>query len=378
MGKVRGDLGAGPRAHVFLPISTTATGTDTRGMHGPNSDRRALTPIQLAIATAIVLTLGLTAAGCLLDRRGDAEDLDRHIRAMPGVADTDMTYGNTFTSGENFDLDVSLQQDITEPQIRDIGKYFANRTDETGLAERSAELSLRLPIVPPPPPKTLYTRDYQSASFSRGTGNTAHSPTSDDIAAAAAAWLRTARSPIVADAGLTAPTWNGAGDSRRVTITLKPTVTQTEALALQAGEPMLSDANWGISVQGDPMYRPHDYYASPRPPSDDDLRTWREISALVGAYAEAKGQSTVPAAQGQQAETVVEFSIPTDAGSQVKARQITFGVPALIQRLGRPVAVTVRTVDGPAEFIVGGCYQHDAKHHRLPLELELSAEFEKC
>lgn len=187
-----------------------------------------------------------------------------------------------------------------------------------------------------------------------------------------------ARSPIVADASLTAPTWSGPANSRGVTITLKPTATQTDALAFQAGEPMLSDANWGISVQGDPMYRPHTYYSSPRPPSDDDLRTWREISALIGYYYEATGQTNVPAASGQQAETVVEFSIATDAGSQLQARHIAFGVPTLLQRLGRPVAVTIRTVDGPAEFVVGGCYRHDGKHRRLPLERELSAEFEKC
>lgn len=343
-----------------------------------NGGRRRRTPVQLAMAAAMVLAIGFMAAGCIFDNRSDAEDLDRHIRAMPGVADTDMRYGNTFTSGEHFDLYVTLRQDVTESQIRDIGRYFADRTDETGLAERSAELSLRLPIMPPPPPKNLYAKDYQSAYFSRGPSSAAHSPTGDDIADAAAAWLRMARSPIVADASLTAPTWNGAADSRWVTITLKPTATQAEALALQAGEPMLSDASWGISVQGDPMYRPHEYYASPRPPSDDDLRTWREISALIGYYYEATGQTTVPTAAGKQAETVVEFAIATDAGSQPQARQIAFGVPTLLQRLGRPVAVTIRTVDGSAEFIVGGCYRHDGKHHALPLERELSATFEKC
>lgn len=347
-------------------------------MHVPNGLRRRRTPFQLAIATATVLTTAFTAVGCFLDNRRDAEDLDRHVRAMPGVADTDMTYGNTFTSGERFDLDVTLQQDITEPQIRDIAQYFAHRTDQTGLAERSAELSLRMPIVPPPPPKNIYALDYQSAWFSKGSGNTANSPTGDDIAEAAAAWLRMARSPIVADASLTAPTWGGPADSHQVTITLKPTATQAEALALQAGEPMLSNADWGISIQDDPTSRPHTYFASPRPPSDDDLRTWREISALIGPYYEATAQTDVPTAPGQQAETVVKFAIATDAGSQPQARHIAFGVPTLLQRLGRPVAVTIRTGDGGAEFIVGGCYRHDDKHHALPLERELSAKFEKC
>ncbi|SLJ75735.1 Uncharacterised protein [Mycobacteroides abscessus subsp. abscessus] len=353
-------------------------GTNTRGMPACNGERRRRSPIRLVMATAMVVAIGVSAAGCIFGRRGAAEDLDRHVRAMPGVADTDMTYVNSFTSGERFDLNVTLRQDITEPQIRDIGKFFASRTDDTGLAERSAELWLRLPVVPPPAPNNLYAPDHQSASFSRGYYSTAHSPTGDQIADAAAAWLRMTRSPIVANASLTAPTWGGAGDSRQVTVTLKPTATQTEALALQAGEPMLSDANWGIAIQDDPTSRPHDYFASPRPPSDDDLRTWREISALIGSSYEASAQTNAPAGQGQQAETVVKFAIATDAGSQPRARQIAFGVPTLLQRLGRPVAVTIWGGGGGAEFIVGGCYRHDEKHHRFPLELDLSATFEKC
>lgn len=342
-----------------------------------NGVRRRLTPIRRTIATAAVLAIAATTAGCFLDRRGDAEDLERHVRALPGVAETDMSYDKNFTSGENFDLNVTLQQDVTEAQIREIGKYFADRTDETGLAERSADLSLRLPIVPPPP-KNLYGQDYQSASFSRGSSSTIDSPTADEIADDAAAWLRMARSPIVADAAMSAPTWNGAGDSRAVRITLTSTATQSEALALRAGEPMLSDASWGISVQGDRRNRPQTYYATPRPPRDEDLRIWREVIELLGPYAEATGQTSVPAAQGEQAETVVEFALPTDAPSQPQARRTAFGVPTLLQRFGQPVSVTIWTGEGSAEFIVGGCYRHDKDHHALPLEVELSAEFEKC
>ena len=190
-------------------MPATAIGTDTRGMPVSNGDRRRLTPIRVVIATAMVLAIGYVAAGCIFERRGDAEDLDRHIRAMPGVANTDMTYTNTFTSGERFDLNVTLQQDITEEQIQDVGRYFANRTDETGLAERSAYLSLRLPTVPPPT-KNLYARGYQSASFSRGPYNTAHSPSGDDIAAAAAERdaMQAHEAPLLADheyAGLDSP-----------------------------------------------------------------------------------------------------------------------------------------------------------------------------
>jgi hypothetical protein len=53
---------------------------------------------------------------------------------------------------------------------------------------------------------------------------------------------------------------------------------------------------------------------------------------------------------GENFASVVDFAIATDAGSQGEARRVVFGVPALLQRFGRPVAVTVRTGDGPAEF----------------------------
>lgn len=87
---------AGPRSstHTARP-----GGRQYRGMPVGNGERRRRSPIRLVITTAMVVAIGVTAASCIFGRRGDAEDLDRHVRAMPGVADTDMTYVNSFTSG---------------------------------------------------------------------------------------------------------------------------------------------------------------------------------------------------------------------------------------------------------------------------------------
>src|SRR5215218_2978995 len=95
--------------------------------------------------------LVVCATGCVTDREDDAQDLDGHVQGMPGVADTEVRYHNDFTNGENFDLTVTLRPDITEPQVRQVGGYFVEHATGTGLAEDSAGLSLRLPVVPPPP-----------------------------------------------------------------------------------------------------------------------------------------------------------------------------------------------------------------------------------
>lgn len=331
-------------------------------------------------ATALVVVLAAITAmlsACVVNRRDAAEDLDRHVRTMAGVADTDMNYTSDFTNGEGFRLTVALKPDVTERQIRDIGGYFATRSTQTGLAESSAQLSLRLPVMPPPP-KTNYSHDYSEAIFLLGRSAALHDPTAGEIGDGAAAWLEAANSPAVARVTLTEPTWGGQGDSRDVRVTLRPTATQADALALQEADPALGTASWGISLAADGLYRPHDYYAKPHPPSDADLQTWRDISALIGPGGELSGRTDVPREQGRQAETVVEFSLPSGAGSEAEARRVAFGAAGLLRRFGRPVAMTAYTDQGRIELIVGGCYRHDLDHRRLPLEAELSREFERC
>ena len=313
----------------------------------------------------------------MADRRDDAEDLDQHVRTMPGVADTEMRYSSDFTAGEQLGLTVTLDRDVTDAQVRDIGGYFTDHTGATGLAEVSAELLLRLPIVPPPP-KTLYSYDYSVARFGLGRSKTSANSTAAEIADSAATWLRAARSPVAAEVTLTQPTGGGKGDARTITVTMRPGATQNSALELQAGEPGLADASWGISLAADSTRRPHTYYSRPRPPSDADLQTWREVSALVGATEEASGRTDIPAEQGHQAETTVEIGLPDGYGNEADARRIAFGVAAVLRRFGRPVEMIAQTGDGAIRLIVGGCYRRDADHLPRPLEAELSDEYESC
>jgi hypothetical protein len=329
-----------------------------------------------AVAIPAVL-LAMCTAGWVVNREDDAQDLDRHLRGLPGVADTEIRYSSDFTNGENFDLTVTLDPNITEPQVRQVGGYFVEHATATGLAEDSAELWLRLPIVPAPP-ENLYTDPYSEARFRLGRSTTSDNPTADGIADSAAVWLRAAHSPVAAEVTLSQPEWGGGGDTRDITITMRPGATSAQALALQAADPALADASWGISLVSDRSHRPHSYYASPRPPSDADLQTWREISAVVGASEEARGETSIPAERGHQAETTVEIGLPDGRGGGAEARRIAFTVADLVTRLGPPVELIAQTETGTVELIVGGCYRHNPKHVREPLERELSQRYETC
>jgi len=337
------------------------------------------TGVRRSIVAAVIATTAWSAVSCslLFDRSGDAKHLDQQIHGMPGVADTDVDYKSDFTSGERFDLTVMLRPDVTDQQVSDIGRAFVDVTNKTGLSERSAELALRYPINPPPPTSN-YTTDYSDTLFSAGSQSVRDNPTADEVAASAATWLRAARSPAAIGVQLVQPLWSQPGDSRQITVTLRPGATSADAIALQASDPGLAGASWGISVIGDEMYRPHDYYSTPTPPTDAELDLWRRVSALVGVSQGARGQTTVPAERGKQAETWFEIYLPDGAGSEPDARRIAYGVARLVLRFDHPVQLTLYTGDGTAELVVGGCYQHDAKHQVQPLEADLSTAFEKC
>ena len=221
-----------------------------------------LNPIQRFIATATVLAIALIirAASLITGARQKSWIVTcarwrggRHRHALR----------QELHLGENFNLAVTLQQDVTEAQIRDVARYFADRTDATGLAERSASLSLRLPIVAPSG-EDAFTQGLSVGVLPAGLQQHRGQPQRrrdcrrrGGVAANGTLADRRRRD-------LTAPAWNRAGDSRRVQITLRPDATSPNT-RIAVGEPMLADASWGIAVQDDARYRPHTYYATPRP-----------------------------------------------------------------------------------------------------------------
>lgn len=337
------------------------------------------TVVRGSIVAAVIATTAWSAVSCslLFDRGGDAKRLDQQMRGMPGVADTDMDYKSDITNGERFGLTVMLRPDVTDQQVSDIGRMFVDTSARTGLDERSADLKLRYP-TDPAPPKNNYATEYSTAMFSAGSSSGPDNPTADEVAGNAAVWLRAARSPATSEVTVVEPSSGTPAGSPEFTVTLRPWATSADATRLQASDPGLARASWGISVIGDETNRPHDYYSTPRPPTDAELDLWRQLSALVGVSQMASGRTTVPAERGKQAETWIEIYLPDGAGSEPDARRIAYGVARLVLRFDHPVQLILQTGDGTAELVVGGCYRHDAKHVVQPLEAELSTAFEKC
>jgi hypothetical protein len=327
---------------------------------------------RVGLAAAVVWS----ASACFVDRRHDAELVDRQIKAMPGVAGTDMRYESSFENGQNFRLTVQLDTQVTQPQATEIGRTFVDQMQRHHLGGHKVEFDVRYPAVPQL--KSLYLTDYSQAMFTMGANA---SPPVDPSAAyvgdSIAVWLHAVRSPVAEYADLNQPTWGGPAQSRDIFITLKPGTTAAEAQALQNSDPSFANATWRILIATDPIYRPQEYRSKPKPPSDHDMALWRQIIAIVGPHDEASGSTQIPADHGQ-AETQIEVSLPTGRDSEPAAHQMAVSVADLVQGFGRPVALTLRTADGSVQIIVGGCWRGEPDHRRLPLEVEMSRRYEKC
>ncbi|MBB5163564.1 hypothetical protein [Mycobacterium sp. AZCC_0083] len=70
--------------------------------------------LSLIIATAVV-ALSLTGCG-FPNRRGAADAIDKAIRTMPGVANTDIRYDTSFDGGAYFSMTVTLTAQTSHDQ----------------------------------------------------------------------------------------------------------------------------------------------------------------------------------------------------------------------------------------------------------------------
>jgi hypothetical protein len=316
------------------------------------------------------------ASACFVNRRHDADQLDRQIKAMPGVADTEMSYESSFENGQQFRLTVRLDPRVSTPQATDIGRTFVDQLQRHHLGGHRVELDIRYPAVPQQ--KSNYLSDYSQAAFTLGdNASPPADPSAADVGDSIAVWLRAVGSPIAEYVDLNQPTWRGSAQSRGISITLKPAATAADAGALQSGDPSLANATWRILIATDPIYRPQEYTSTPTPPGDHDMLVWRQLTAIVGPRNEARGFTRTPPVQAQ-ADTEIEISLPTERDSEPGAHQTAISVADLLPQFGHPVAVTLHTAEGPVQIIVGGCWQHEPDHRRLPLEIEMSRSYEKC
>ncbi|OHV06049.1 hypothetical protein [Mycobacterium talmoniae] len=315
-------------------------------------------------------------SGCFLfDHRREAEQIRRQIRALPGVTDTNLTYANNIT-GEHFALTVTLDRAITVPQAVDVGRTFTEQRRRQGLGDYNGDLMLYYPARGTLP-RNVNTDDRSVALFDFGPSDGKPDPDADAVADGVAIWLRTAHSPVAELVGLDQPAERDDAASRDIDVTLTPDATAATAAALQRSDPALADASWEIKLVFNEYGDTRNYVSTPTPPSDADRALWSDISGVIGKYYRAKG-STAPPRPGAQAETQLEIDIGQGRGNDVETQRIVPAVAALLPRFGHPAALLVWGYDGPIEIVVGGCYRHQPDHTRLPLEIELSRQYETC
>ncbi|WKG05854.1 hypothetical protein [Mycolicibacterium sp. HK-90] len=327
-----------------------------------------------ALVAAILAAVALSAASCTNQK--EAASVDQKIGQMPGVSSTNLSYDSNVSSGETFRLTVNLMPDVTDAQVVRISQTFVDQIKRTGLDDESADLYLRF-SSPDPPSKHPGSEQYSTASFGFGQKSVRVDPTADQVGDSAGVWLRAARAGVAQLVDLVQPLWGEGGDSRQITITLDPSTPAAKAVGLQRSDPGLAQATWEIHLPVGDVGRSHDYTSTPNPPSDPDRALWSDISAVVGEYYDAKAD-TAPMSDRRQALTVVEIDVPKSADSDQDLARIAREVPPLLPRFGHPTQLSLRTPDGMVELIAGGCFTHRDDHTRLPLELELSARYEKC
>jgi hypothetical protein len=329
-----------------------------------------------AIVAAAIAATAWSAVSCalLFDKRGAAEDIERQLRAMPGVTRTSLTYNAGIDAGKNFSLDVTLDGSATEQQAVEVATTFVHDRDAEGLGDHDGGLTLKYPAAED---TGDVVRDASNASFDFGPKDGLPDPTEQQVADGVGLWARVAHSPVVNFVELFEPNRAGEHGGPNVTVVLRLGADAAAASELRRDTPGLEAASWEYGVPFDNPIMRRSYVSTPFPPSASDMALWTGISGAVGPYYDAKG--TTDANVGtRQALTEVDVDIPQSADSAQHVEPVTRGVAALLPRFGHPAALVVRIPAGQLELVVGGCYRHRADHVRLPLELALSKQYEKC
>jgi hypothetical protein len=327
------------------------------------------------VAAAIAATVW-PAVSCslLFDKRGAAEHIQGQLRAMPGVAHTNLTYSAGIATGKNFSLDVTLDESATEQQAVEVARTFVHDRSAEGLGDHDGGITLRYPAAEDTGDAV---RDASNATFFFGSKDGLPDPTEQQVADGVGLWARVAHSPVVNFVELFEPNRSGEQDGPNVTVVLRLAANAAAAAELQRDTPGLDAASWEYSVPFGSAVTRRSYASTPIPPSASDMASWTEISSVIGPYYDAKG-TTDSNIGARQALTEIDVDIPQSADSTQHIDSVTRGVAALLPRFGHPAALVVRFPDGQLELVVGGCYRHEADHVRPPLELELSKQYEKC
>lgn len=325
----------------------------------------ALTVIGLSVVT------GTTGCGLIQDltgHRSAVEAIAGQLKSMPGISAVHVDYTNNISSGELIRLKAEVASSATPEQAGAAARTFVEQGLRRGLDRaNSAELALTYPLGLTRPNYYLRSDSSANVTVERGWDATL-------VADTVGTWLDAARSPIV-ESVLTTPTW-GETDSFDTTVALRPEATAAQAESLHQQLPGLSDAAWEINPFDEPNTRPNTFRTNPGPPTAKVLTLWQQVSDAVAPYGHVTGVSNGPA---QLVPGIsVELDLPTGRGAEPDQQRIAHAVAALLNQFGQPVTLEVHAGAGPIEVQIGGCFQHEPQHRRLPLELELAARYEKC
>lgn len=271
---------------------------------------------------------------------------------------------------------VTLTTQATDAQSVNISRTFI--TAHRGPAGITDSLTLGYPAAGKLPWRSGLTVSIPQSLA--GFTFEATGPSVGQVADSIGVWLAAAHSPVAELVTLNQPSDRTPDDagSRGMTVVLTPDATEATADALQASDLGLADASWIIKIPvEDTLGRSHDYTSTPNPPKDSDRMLWTQISDIVGHHFENEA-SAVTSAYGSQAVTTITIRIPRSANSDIDIPRKAREIAALLPGFGHPTSMVLNTADGAVELTVGGCYMHKIGHRRLPLEIELSQQYETC
>lgn len=330
--------------------------------------------IRPAVGLLTLTALWLTAACSLLgDRRAEAQSIDRQIRSMPGVVETNLHYRWTPFSIDYFAVDVRLAPDVTDTQAADVGKAFANQMNRVRFeGHDTVRLFLRLPRSS----NNEHVPDYSQAEFWFDPAQDELWPGPDQLTDSAAMWLGAARSPATTLVNLTQP-WGDSKLTRGITLVLKTDATDEQIAALEHDVSGRAEVTWQYSLVADATHPPHDYLTSPAPPTDTGKSLFTQINGMLDAADELRVYTDV-SDKPQYSNTRVTVHIADGPDAKERTYRTAESVAQLLPGFGEETKLTISGGGESASIVVGGCTFHEGYYDPSELERDLSEKFETC